>query len=63
MTVNDIRERAEDCYRRSERAKQAASLAKDSGRDWLLQMSKQWADMGRQYEATAAQQTYWSLSN
>ena len=61
MTVNDMRERAKDCYQHSERARQAARLANDSARDWLLRTSEQWADMGRQYEATAAQQTHWSL--
>jgi hypothetical protein len=63
MTPNDMRERAKDCYQRSDRARQAAGLAKDSSREWLLRMSDQWADMGRQYEATAAQQTHWSLPN
>ena len=62
MTANDMRERAKDCYQRSERAKRAARLAKDSARNWLLRMSEQWADMGRQYEATAAQQGHWPLS-
>lgn len=61
MTANDVRERAKDCYQHSNTARQAASLAKDLDRDWLLRMSEQWADMGRQYEATAAQQTHWSL--
>jgi hypothetical protein len=63
MTPNDMRERAKDCYQRSDRARQAAGLAKDSSREWLLRMSEQWADMGRQYEATAAQQGHWSLPN
>ena len=63
MTPNDMRERAKDCYQRSDRARQAAGLAKDSSREWLLRMSDQWADMGRQYEATAAQQAHLSLPN
>lgn len=63
MTPNDMRERAKDCYQRSDRARQAAGLTKDSSREWLLRMSEQWADMARQYEATAAQQAHWSLPN
>ncbi len=63
MTANDMRERAKDCYQHSERAKWAVGVAKDSDRNWLLRMSEQWADLGRQYEAAAAQQVHWSLSN